>query len=153
MAEIIAVCSGRPRRPIWVRPVARIDGFLLRAIGEEHGGYCVNAQLCGFEGGKGFVGGRMPFEERPDEIRRIQRRAWIVAPAAAGLPAYEISNHAAPGAESRHNLTYWRYGDYAGIGPGAHGRLTLDGQRVGTQRVRHEPLRGEIRGVRATLAG
>ena len=42
--------------------------------------------------------------------------------AAAGLPRYEISNHAAPGAESRHNLTYWRYGDYMGIGPGAHGR-------------------------------
>ena len=42
--------------------------------------------------------------------------------ARAGLPAYEISNHARPGAESRHNLTYWRYGDYAGIGPGAHGR-------------------------------
>ena len=42
--------------------------------------------------------------------------------AAAGLPAYEISNHARPGEESRHNLTYWRYGDYAGIGPGAHGR-------------------------------
>ncbi len=42
--------------------------------------------------------------------------------AAAGIPAYEISNHARPGAESRHNLTYWRYGTYAGIGPGAHGR-------------------------------
>jgi len=42
--------------------------------------------------------------------------------AAAGLPAYETSNHARPGAESRHNLTYWRYGDYAGVGPGAHGR-------------------------------
>jgi len=42
--------------------------------------------------------------------------------AAAGLPAYETSNHARPGAESRHNLTYWRYGDYVGIGPGAHGR-------------------------------
>ena len=42
--------------------------------------------------------------------------------AAVGLPAYETSNHARPGAESRHNLTYWRYGDYAGIGPGAHGR-------------------------------
>ncbi len=41
---------------------------------------------------------------------------------AAGLPRYEVSNHAAPGGESRHNLTYWRYGDYAGIGPGAHGR-------------------------------
>ena len=42
--------------------------------------------------------------------------------AAAGLPAYEISNHARPGSESRHNLTYWRYGSYSGIGPGAHGR-------------------------------
>ncbi len=52
---------------------------------------------------------------------------------AAGLPAYEISNHARPGAECRHNLVYWRYGDYAGIGPGAHGRLTLDGRRVSTQ--------------------
>jgi oxygen-independent coproporphyrinogen-3 oxidase len=42
--------------------------------------------------------------------------------ASAGLPAYETSNHARPGAESRHNLTYWRYGDYLGVGPGAHGR-------------------------------
>jgi oxygen-independent coproporphyrinogen-3 oxidase len=50
---------------------------------------------------------------------------------AAGLPAYEISNHAVPGAECRHNLTYWRYGEYAGIGPGAHGRLKLaDGRHA-----------------------
>ncbi|MFC5738846.1 radical SAM family heme chaperone HemW [Sinirhodobacter huangdaonensis] len=51
---------------------------------------------------------------------------------AAGLPAYEVSNHAREGAESRHNLIYWRYGDYAGIGPGAHGRLTLGGSRQAT---------------------
>jgi len=51
---------------------------------------------------------------------------------AAGRPAYEISNHAAPGQESRHNLTYWRYGDYAGVGPGAHGR------RSGLRTVRHK---------------
>jgi len=51
--------------------------------------------------------------------------------AAAGLPAYEISNHARPGDASRHNLTYWRYGDYAGVGPGAHGR------RLGARTVRH----------------
>ena len=51
--------------------------------------------------------------------------------AAAGLPRYEVSNHARPGAESRHNLTYWRYRDYAGIGPGAHGR------RGGHATVRH----------------
>jgi coproporphyrinogen III oxidase-like Fe-S oxidoreductase len=50
----------------------------------------------------------------------------------AGLPCYEVSNHARPGAESRHNLTYWRYGDYAGIGPGAHGRLTSDGRKFAT---------------------
>lgn len=51
---------------------------------------------------------------------------------AAGLPAYEVSNHAHAGAESRHNLVYWRYGDYAGIGPGAHGRLSMNGTRHAT---------------------
>ena len=50
-----------------------------------------------------------------------------------GLPAYEISNHASKGQQSRHNLTYWRYYDYVGIGPGAHGRLTIDGKKVGTR--------------------
>jgi len=54
----------------------------------------------------------------------------------AGLPAYEISNHARPGEASRHNLTYWRYGDYAGVGPGAHGRLTLDGVKYATRQHR-----------------
>ncbi|QDI77567.1 MULTISPECIES: radical SAM family heme chaperone HemW [Leisingera] len=53
--------------------------------------------------------------------------------AAHGMACYEISNHARPGAESRHNLIYWRYGDYAGIGPGAHGRLTLGGVRYATE--------------------
>jgi oxygen-independent coproporphyrinogen-3 oxidase len=51
----------------------------------------------------------------------------------AGLPAYEVSNHAKPGAESRHNLIYWRGGDYAGIGPGAHGRLTIGELRHATE--------------------
>ncbi|KIC36296.1 radical SAM family heme chaperone HemW [Leisingera sp. ANG-M7] len=50
-----------------------------------------------------------------------------------GMAGYEVSNHAKPGAESRHNLIYWRYGDYAGIGPGAHGRLTLNGHRYATE--------------------
>jgi putative oxygen-independent coproporphyrinogen III oxidase len=49
-----------------------------------------------------------------------------------GLPAYEISNHARPGGECRHNLVYWRAGEYAGIGPGAHGRLDVDGERRAT---------------------
>jgi oxygen-independent coproporphyrinogen-3 oxidase len=51
---------------------------------------------------------------------------------AAGRPAYEVSNHATPGAECRHNLIYWRYGSYAGVGPGAHGRLDISGKRFGT---------------------
>ena len=54
----------------------------------------------------------------------------------AGLPAYEISNHARPGEESRHNLVYWRYGEYAGIGPGAHGRLVTADGRVATSTER-----------------
>ena len=53
-----------------------------------------------------------------------------------GLEAYEVSNYARPGAQSRHNLAYWRYQDYAGIGPGAHGRLTLDGRLHATRRHR-----------------
>jgi putative oxygen-independent coproporphyrinogen III oxidase len=53
--------------------------------------------------------------------------------AGAGLPAYEISNHARPGEACRHNLLYWRSGEWLGIGPGAHGRLDLDGQRFATE--------------------
>ena len=60
---------------------------------------------------------------------------------AAGLPAYEISNHARAGRESRHNLTYWRYGDYAGIGPGAHGR------RLGMRTVRHKKPENFLRSL------
>jgi oxygen-independent coproporphyrinogen-3 oxidase len=54
---------------------------------------------------------------------------------AAGLPAYEISNHAVPGQACRHNLTYWRGGDYVGIGPGAHGRIMLDGDAHATRQL------------------
>jgi len=57
--------------------------------------------------------------------------------AASGLRAYETSNHALPGQESRHNLVYWRYGEYAGIGPGAHGRILSDGVRWATATERH----------------
>ena len=55
----------------------------------------------------------------------------------AGLPAYETSNHARPGDECRHNLIYWRYGDYAGVGPGAHGRITSRGDKFATSTERH----------------
>ena len=56
---------------------------------------------------------------------------------ARGMPAYEISNHAAAGGESRHNLTYWRYQDYVGVGPGAHNRLTIDGAKRAITTERH----------------
>ncbi len=63
----------------------------------------------------------------------------------AGLPAYEISNHARPGDEGRHNLIYWRYGEYAGIGPGAHGRLvTADGRRATATELRPETWRLKV---------
>ncbi|MDT3379883.1 radical SAM family heme chaperone HemW [Labrys neptuniae] len=59
----------------------------------------------------------------PDEDARVLFDITRETCERRGLPAYEISNHARPGAECRHNLVYWRYGEYAGIGPGAHGRL------------------------------
>jgi putative oxygen-independent coproporphyrinogen III oxidase len=70
---------------------------------------------------------------------------------AAGLPAYEVSNHARAGAESRHNLIYWRSGDWAGIGPGAHGRLTFGGRRVATETLLSP--HGWLRQVEATGSG
>ncbi len=57
--------------------------------------------------------------------------------AANGMPAYEVSNHARPGAECRHNLVYWRYGDYVGVGPGAHGRLSGGNGKFATATERH----------------
>ena len=68
-----------------------------------------------------------------DEAARVLYDVTQEICGAAGLPAYEISNHARPGAQSRHNLLYWRYGEYAGIGPGAHGRLVLPEGRTGTR--------------------
>ncbi|MCU0907348.1 MAG: radical SAM family heme chaperone HemW [Rhodobacteraceae bacterium] len=73
----------------------------------------------------------------PDEDRAAD--LWDLTQdmtAAAGLPAYETSNHARPGAESVHNRIYWQSGDWLGIGPGAHGRLTLHGQRHATEAIR-----------------
>ena len=71
-------------------------------------------------------------EERAAELYE----ATVARLSAAGLADYEISNFARPGQESRHNLTYWRYGDYVGIGPGAHGRLTIGGDKVATRQHR-----------------
>ena len=73
----------------------------------------------------------------PDESAALYELTQDMA-GAAGLPAYEISNHARPGEESRHNLTYWRYGDYAGIGPGAHGRR--DGRSTAAASTASSPM-------------
>ncbi len=78
---------------------------------------------------------------------------------AHGMPAYEVSNHARPGAESRHNLIYWRYGDYLGIGPGAHGRITIAGEKFATESARspnawlNDVARGQGYSVRHRLSG
>jgi putative oxygen-independent coproporphyrinogen III oxidase len=72
----------------------------------------------------------------------------------AGLPAYEISNHARSGAECRHNLAYWRGHDYAGVGPGAHGRLTIENGRIATETERRPEawlMRVEERGTGLTV--
>lgn len=69
----------------------------------------------------------------PDED--TSRALWDITQElceARAMPAYEISNHAKIGAESRHNLVYWRYQEYAGVGPGAHGRIGADGARIAT---------------------
>jgi putative oxygen-independent coproporphyrinogen III oxidase len=86
-------------------------------------------------------------------FERLQRAGTLVVPdedaaralydltqeicEARGLPSYEISNHARPGAESRHNLIYWRYGEYAGIGPGAHGRVVAEDSRIAAATEKH----------------
>jgi oxygen-independent coproporphyrinogen-3 oxidase len=75
---------------------------------------------------------RVPDEERAAELYE----ATVERLCAAGFDDYEISNFARPGQESRHNLTCWRYGDYVGIGPGAHGRLTLGAEKFATRQHR-----------------
>ncbi len=79
---------------------------------------------------------RGDFQTLPEEEQAVLFDWTAARLEHAGLPAYEISNHARPGEESRHNLTYWRYGDYVGIGPGAHGRLTLGAQKFATRQHR-----------------
>ena len=85
---------------------------------------------------------RRDFEPLDSDIAATLYEMTDAVTSAAGLPAYEISNHARPGAESRHNLTYWRYGDYAGVGPGAHGR------RLGARTVRHRKPENFLAGLR-----
>ncbi|HPF78052.1 MAG TPA: radical SAM family heme chaperone HemW [Alphaproteobacteria bacterium] len=72
---------------------------------------------------------RIPEQDQAGEFYEVTQEILD----ASDMPAYEISNHASKGQESLHNLTYWKYGDYAGIGPGAHGRLTLDQKKFATR--------------------
>jgi putative oxygen-independent coproporphyrinogen III oxidase len=113
------------------QPLAEWEAELARALafGTEH----LSLYQLTIEPGTRFAteaaAGRLTIPDGDAAADLFEATRAITA--AAGLPAYEISNHARPGAESRHNLTYWRYGDYAGIGPGAHGR------RLGVATQRH----------------
>jgi putative oxygen-independent coproporphyrinogen III oxidase len=104
------------------------------ALGPEH----ISLYQLTIEEGTVFHGawrrGELALPEEDAAAALYEETAAMLG--AAGLPAYEISNHARPGGECRHNLTYWRYGDYAGIGPGAHGRLSWDGQKHATRQHR-----------------
>jgi oxygen-independent coproporphyrinogen-3 oxidase len=120
---------------IYARPdqtPAMWEAELRRAIGEaaEH----LSLYQLTIEEGTPFYGlhaaGKLktPDEATARELYDVTQQVC----AAMGLPAYEISNHARPGAECRHNLVYWRGHEYAGVGPGAHGRLDIDGGRYAT---------------------
>ncbi len=120
---------------IYARPGQRIDAWeaeLARAIGfgTEH----LSLYQLTIEPGTRFAteaaAGRIVIPDGDSAADLFEATRAMTA--AAGLPAYEISNHARPGAESRHNLVYWRYRDYAGVGPGAHGR------RGGLATARHK---------------
>src|SRR5690606_39070270 len=120
---------------IYPRPGQTLDAW--QAELEQAIGYAVDHlslyQLTIEEGTRFFTlhqAGKfvMPEPELSADLYRLTQEVT----AAHGLPAYEISNHAKPGAESRHNLVYWRYGEYVGIGPGAHGRFIEHGRRTVT---------------------
>lgn len=91
----------------------------------------------------------LPTDDRAAEMYEVTQDIA----ATAGMPAYEISNHARPGAESRHNLVYWRYGDYVGVGPGAHGRVTAERRRIATETRRSpEAWLEDAEGAGATIS-
>jgi len=109
----------------------------LAAAAELAGEHLSVYQLT-IEPGTAFFRDRVRAAEDEVAVDLFQiTRAFL---AEQGLAAYEVSNHARPGAESRHNLTYWRGGDYVGIGPGAHGRLTGPAGFIATHQI-HDPAR------------
>lgn len=123
---------GRPGQTL-----AAWDGELRRALDELSPPHLSAYQLTIEEGTTfhaAFTSGRLVLPDEDTQAEMYDRTVEILE--RTGLPAYEVSNHAPPGGESRHNLVYWRYGDYVGIGPGAHGRLTLNGTKFATRAVR-----------------
>jgi len=121
---------------IYARPGQSVAGWLDEALtlAGEH----LSLYQLTIESGTAFAtrAGRgelaLPDEESTAALFEITQERL----AAGGLPAYEISNHARPGSECRHNLAYWRYEDYVGIGPGAHGRLSRAGAKFATRQYR-----------------
>jgi len=124
---------------IYARPNQTLDSWKQElekalAYGTEH----LSLYQLTIEPGTAFA----PLYERgelsiPGEDLAADLYEWTQAKTnAAGLPAYEISNYARPGAQSRHNLSYWKYDDYAGIGPGAHGRVTRGKDKLATKHYR-----------------
>ncbi len=120
---------------IYARPEQTVAAWreeLARAL-ELVGDHLSLYQLTIEEGTAFHTAYRLGRLAMPDEASQVAlREVTVELTEAAGLPAYEISNHAAPGGESRHNLAYWRAEDYVGIGPGAHGRVTIAGRRRAT---------------------
>lgn len=121
---------------IYARPEQEIDdwrGELKEAMGYAKGHLSLY-QLT-IEQGTPFYAQqargefRIPEQDQAGEFYEVTQEIMREA----GMPAYEISNHASAQQQSVHNMIYWRYGDYAGIGPGAHGRLTLEGRKFATR--------------------
>jgi putative oxygen-independent coproporphyrinogen III oxidase len=142
---------------IYARPRQTPDGWaaeLRRAIAEaaEH----LSLYQLTIEPGTPFFGlhaaGKLALPD--DDLARDLYDLTQTVCADAGLPAYEISNHARPGAECRHNLIYWRGDEYAGVGPGAHGRLNIGGHRYATETEKRPEtwlMRVEARGTGITV--
>lgn len=120
---------------IYGRPGQTGDAWeseLLRAL--EHAGEHLSLYQLTVEPGTQFHRDRIETVDDDAGAEMYERTQRIMED--AGLPAYEISNHARPGAECRHNLLYWRGGDYVGVGPGAHGRLSNNGRTETTYQAR-----------------
>ena len=124
---------------IYARPEQSLEDWraeLRRALGE--GARHLSLYQLTIEPNTAFHGAwrrgelEVPDDDRAAALYELTQEIM----ADAGLPAYEVSNHAAPGEASRHNLLYWQAGDYVGVGPGAHGRLTLDGTKLATRQHR-----------------